>query len=68
MPKPKAQVAQLGGGAMTPSTRLFVVPGGGIEPPRPCGHQILSLARLPSSAIPAVPPSLEGASGRVKDR
>ena len=30
-----------------------MVPGGGIEPPRPEGHQILSLARLPSSAIPA---------------
>ena len=31
-----------------------MVPGGGIEPPRPEGHQILSLARLPSSAIPAL--------------
>jgi hypothetical protein len=33
--------------------RRLVVPGGGIEPPRACAHQILSLARLPSSAIPA---------------
>ena len=31
--------------------RAELVPGGGIEPPRPEGHQILSLARLP------VPPS-----------
>jgi hypothetical protein len=31
--------------------RNFLVPGEGIEPPRPCGHEILSLARLP------VPPS-----------
>jgi hypothetical protein len=31
--------------------RSQMVPGGGIEPPRPEGHQILSLARLP------VPPS-----------
>ena len=33
--------------------RAELVPGGGIEPPRACAHQILSLARLPSSAIPA---------------
>ena len=26
---------------------LPVVPGKGVEPPRPCGHQILNLARLP---------------------
>jgi hypothetical protein len=46
--------AMPGHGALTRERHArAVVPGGGIEPPRPCGHQILSLARLPSSAIPA---------------
>lgn len=27
--------------------QAFFVPGKGLEPPRPCDHQILSLARLP---------------------
>ena len=36
---------------------------GGIEPPRPCGHQILSLARLP---IP--PPTLSTVSVDVPKR
>ena len=35
-----------------------VVSEGGLEPPRPCGHQPLKLARLP------IPPLRRGASGR----
>ena len=31
--------------------RILMVPGPGIEPGRPCGHEILSLERLP------IPPS-----------
>ena len=36
------------------------VPGRGLEPPRPCGLQILSLARLPIS-----PPGRGAAKGRA---
>ena len=27
----------------------ILVPASGVEPPRPCGHEILSLARMPIS-------------------
>jgi hypothetical protein len=47
------------------------VPGGGVEPPRPCGRRILSPVRLPIPpsrqvewAVPRPPgPSIEGVSG-----
>src|SRR5437870_6441270 len=37
----------LGAPAAPALTRAFVVSEGGLEPPRPCGHQPLKLARLP---------------------
>src|SRR2546428_7487722 len=37
---------------------------GGLEPPRPCGHKLLRLARLPIPPLPqAYPPSRRGRGG-----
>jgi hypothetical protein len=43
----------------------FVVPGGGLEPPQPCGLRILSPLRLPISPSGL---SAHGSSGRGSDR
>ena len=47
---------------MEPVTPMRTVREGGFEPPRPCGHRILSPARLPGSATlaraPAYPQAL----------
>jgi hypothetical protein len=37
------------GAAALFTTVCFLVPGGGLEPPRPCGLRILSPLRLPIS-------------------
>ncbi len=39
-----------------PKPLILLVPGPGIEPGRPCGHEILSLERLP------IPPSRHSCS------
>ena len=53
-PKMKAWIFTITSRVATQITDLFSVPGRGIEPPRPCGHKLLRLARLP------IPPPGQG--------
>ncbi len=43
------KIATIIGGYFAYNSFIFLVPGGGLEPPRPCGLRILSPLRLPIS-------------------
>ncbi len=58
-PACKAGAFPLGHGPEPPCPPDFVVPTRGLEPPRPCGQQILSLQRLP------IPPRRQPNPGRA---
>ncbi len=50
------------------ASRVRLVPGTGVEPARPCGHQILSLARLPIPPPGQPTPRLRPARCSVNER